>query len=113
MFFVSSFSIFILFIYLYLSFSSPRMTTSFSRRKLVEAQEKKARSGIVGGLLFRKCQKVSDTPFEVPMVTPPSTHSPSKGPPSPTSSLEVMVSSERGVLEKNPLASLFNFLGRC
>ena len=50
---------------------------------------------------------MSDTPFGVLVVTPPSTHSPSKRPPSPTSSLEVMVSLERGVPEENPLASLF------
>jgi len=70
------------------------MTTRFSKQKLAEAQEKKAKSGIVGGLLFRKCQKVDDAPSGVPVVTPPSSHSPAKRPPSSTSSLEVIVSSK-------------------
>ena len=81
---------------LYLSFSSPGMTTKSSRQKLAETQKKKARSGIVGGLLSRKRQKMGDTPSEVPVVIPPFAHSLSKHPPSPTLSLEVMVSSEWG-----------------
>ena len=44
---------------------------------------------------------MGNTPFEVPMVIPSSAHSPSKRPPSPTSSLEVMVSSEEGARGKS------------
>ena len=77
------------------------MTIKFSRQKLAKPQEKKAKSGIVGGLLSRKHQKIGNTPSDVPMVTPPSTHSPSKHPPFPTSSLEVLVSSKRGARGKS------------
>ena len=76
------------------------MTTRFSKQKLVEAQEKKARSGIVGGFLSRKHQKVGDAPSGVLVVTPPFAHSPVKRPPSPTSSLEVIVSSKGGAGRK-------------
>ena len=82
------------------------MTTRFSKQKLVKAQEKKARSGIVGGFLSRKRQKMGDAPSVVPVVTPPFAHSPIKRPPSPTLSLEVIISSE-GVPEENLLANLF------
>nr|POE84363.1 hypothetical protein CFP56_66400 [Quercus suber] len=64
------------------------MTTRFSKQKLAETQEKKARGGIIGGLLSRKSQKVGDALFGVLVVTPPSTHSPAQRLPSPTSSLE-------------------------
>ena len=77
------------------------MTIKFSRQKLAEPQEKKAKSGIVGGLLSRKHQKIGDTPSDVPTVTPPCTYSPSKHPPFPTSSLEVLVSSKRGARGKS------------
>ena len=77
------------------------MTTRFSKQKLVEAQEKKARSGIVGGFLSRKRQKVGDAPSGVPVVTPPFSHSPIKRPPSPTLSLEVIVSSKAGARRKS------------
>ena len=77
------------------------MTIKFSRQKLVEPQEKKAKSGIVGGLLSKKHQKIGDTPSDVPTVTPPCTYSPSKHPPFPTSSLEVLVSSKRGARGKS------------
>ena len=50
--------------------------------------------GIVGGLLSRKRQKVADAPSGVPVVTPPSAYSIAKRPPSPTSSLELIVSLE-------------------
>ena len=76
------------------------MTTRFSKQKLVETQEKKARSGIVGGFLSRKRQKVGDAPSRVPVVTPPFAHSPIKRPPSPTLSLP----------EENLLANLFGMI---
>ena len=44
---------------------------------------------------------MGDTPSEVPVVTPPFAHSPVKRPPSPTSSLEVIVSSEGGAGRKS------------
>ena len=93
--------LFLFLFYLYLSFSSPGMTTRFSKKKLAEAQEKKARSGIVGGLLSRKHQKMGDAPSRVPVVTPCSAHSLAKRPSSPTSSLEVIVSLEGGVRRKS------------
>ena len=86
---------------LYLLSFSLGMTTRFSKQKLVEAQEKKARSGIVGGFLSRKRQKVGDAPSGVPVVTSPSAHSPAKCPSSPTLSLEVIVSLEGGARRKS------------
>ena len=77
------------------------MTTRFSKQKLIEAQEKKARSGTIGGLLSRKRYKMGDAPSGVPVVTPPSAHSPAKHPPSPISSLEVIVSLEGGARRKS------------
>ena len=44
---------------------------------------------------------MGNTPSEVPVVIPPSAHSPSKHPPSPTLSLEVMVSSKWGARGKS------------
>ena len=84
------------------------MTTRFSKKKLAEAQEKKARSGIVGGLLSRKHQKMGDAPSGVPVVTPCSAHSLAKRPPSPTSSLEVIVSLEGGVRRKSVSKSFWD-----
>ena len=84
------------------------MTTRFSKQKFVEAQEKKATSGIVGGFLSRKRQKVGDAPSGVPVVTPPFAHSPIKRPPSPTLSLEVIVSSEGGARRKSVSKSFWD-----
>ena len=84
------------------------MTTRFSKQKLVKAQEKKARSGIVGGFLSRKRQKMGDAPSGVPVVTPPFAHSPVKRPPSPTSSLKVIVSSEGGAGRKSVSKSFWD-----
>ena len=66
------------------------MKTRFIKQKLVEAQEKKAKGGLVNGLLSRKHSKVRDISKDDPVVTPSSTHSPTKRPASPTSSLEVI-----------------------
>ena len=79
-------------LYIYsLSFSS-RMTTRFIKQKLAEAQEKKAKGGLVSGLLSKKCLKVGDVSKDDPVVTSPSAYSPAKHPASPTSSLEVIAS---------------------
>ena len=66
------------------------MTTRFSKQKLAKAQEKKAKGGIVGGLLSKKHSKTGDVSKEDPKVTPPPAHSPAKHPAFPTSSLEVI-----------------------
>ena len=60
--------------------------------KLAEAQEKKAKGGLVSGLLSKKRSKVGDVSKDDPVVTPPFAHSPAKRPTSPTSSLEVIAS---------------------
>ena len=74
------------------------MTTRFSKQKLAEAQEKKAKGGIVSGLLSKK--KMGDVSKKDPVVTPPPTHSPAKHPASPTSSLEVIASAGEKVRKK-------------
>ena len=74
------------------------MTTRFSKQKLAEAQEKKAKGGIVSGLLSKK--KMGDVSKKDPVVTPPPTHSPAKHPVSPTSSLEVIASAGEKVRKK-------------
>ena len=74
------------------------MTTRFSKQKLAEAQEKKAKGGIVSGLLSKK--KMGDVSKKDPVVTPPPTHSPAKHPSSPTSSLEVIASAGEKVRKK-------------
>ena len=76
--------------YIYsLSFPS-RMVTRFSKKKLVEAQEKKAKGGLISGLLSKKHSKVGGFSKNDPMVTPYSTHSLAKHLASPTLSLEVI-----------------------
>ena len=47
------------------------MTTRFSEVKMVEIQEKKAKAGLTGGLLTRKCQRDCEPPKDNPMVTSP------------------------------------------
>nr|POE73726.1 hypothetical protein CFP56_62796 [Quercus suber] len=66
------------------------MTTRFSKQKLAEAQEKKAKGGLVSGLLLKKRSKVGDVSKDDQVVTPPSAHSLAKRPCSHTSSLEVI-----------------------
>nr|POE76086.1 hypothetical protein CFP56_05053 [Quercus suber] len=66
------------------------MTTRFSKQKLAEAQEKKGKGGLVSGLLSRKLSKVGDVSKDDLVVTPPSAHSPTKCPASPTSSLKAI-----------------------
>ena len=43
------------FIYLYIFFFLSGMTTRFSKQKFAKAQEKKAKGGLVSGLLPKKC----------------------------------------------------------
>ena len=74
------------------------MTTRFSKQKLAEAQEKKAKGGIVSGILSKK--KMGDVSKKDPVVTPPPTHSPAKRPASPTSSLKVIASAGEKVRKK-------------
>ena len=68
------------------------MTTRFSKQKLAKAQKKKAKGGIVSGLLSNKCSKTGDISKEDPMITPSLVHSLAKCLASPTSSLEVIAS---------------------
>ena len=76
------------------------MTTKFSKQKLAEAQEKKAKGDLVSGLLSRNHLKASDASKDDPVVTPPFAHSPVKHPASPTSSLEVIASAEEETKKK-------------
>ena len=66
------------------------MTTRFSKQKLAEAQEKKAKVGLVSGRISRKRSKVGDLSKENLVLTPPFAHSPAKCPASLTSSLKVI-----------------------
>ena len=66
------------------------MTTKFSKPKLVEAQEKKAKGGTVSRLLFEK--KTSDVFKKDPMTTIPPAHSLAKCFASSPLSLEMIAS---------------------
>ena len=68
------------------------MTTRFSKQKLAKAQEKKAKGGLISGLLSKKRSKTSDVSKVDPIITPYPSHSPAKHLTSPTSSLEVISS---------------------
>ena len=76
------------------------MTTRFSKQKLAKAQEKKAKGGLVSGLLSKKRLKIGDVSKEDPVITPSPTHSPAKHPASPTSSLEVIASAGKEARKK-------------
>ena len=65
--------------------------TRFSKWKLAEAQEKKAKGGTTSGLLSKK--KVDDIFKKDPVTTLPLAHSPTKRPASHTSPLEMIASS--------------------
>ena len=69
-----------------LFFVFSRMTTRFSKQKLAEVQEKKAKGGTVSGLLSKK--KAGDVVKKESTKMPPS----AKRPASPTSSLEMIAS---------------------
>ena len=66
------------------------MTTRFSKQKLAKAQEKKAKGGLVSGLLSMKHSKVGNVSKDDPIITPPSAHSPTKSLAFLTLSLEVI-----------------------
>ena len=68
------------------------MTTRFSKQKLAKAQEKKAKGGLVSGLLSKKRLKIGDVSKEDLVITPSSAHSLAKRLASPISSLEVIAS---------------------
>ena len=70
------------------------MTTRFSKQKLAKVQENKAKGGTVSGLLSKK--KTSEVVKQEPSKTSP----PAKHPTSPTSSLEMIVSSGEEVRNK-------------
>ena len=57
----------IYFILFYIIFFFPGMTTRFSKQKLAKAQEKKAKGGIVSGLLSKK--KMGDVSKKEPVIT--------------------------------------------
>nr|POF23092.1 hypothetical protein CFP56_54306 [Quercus suber] len=73
---------------LFLNFLVPGMTTRFSKQKLAEDQEKKAKGGTISRLLSKK--KTGDVlKKDFVMLIPPA-HSPAKRPTSPTSFLEMI-----------------------
>ena len=72
---------------------------------MAEAWEKKAKGGLVSGLLSRKRSKVGDFSKDDHVVTPPSAHSLAKHPASPTSSLEVITSAREETKKKKKVAS--------
>ena len=75
------------------------MTTRFSKQKLAEGQGKKAKGGLISGLLSRKHSKVGDVSKGDPMVTPLA-YSLAKRLASPTSSLEVIASAREETKKK-------------
>nr|POE80499.1 hypothetical protein CFP56_04857 [Quercus suber] len=60
---------------------------------MAEIQEKKAKVGLMGGLLARKCQRDSEPPKEDPMVTSLVAKSQAQCPSLSTSSLELITPS--------------------
>ena len=86
------------------------MTTRFSKQKLAKAQEKKAKGGLVSGLLSKKRLKIGDVSKEDPVITPSPTHSPAKHPASPTSSLEVIASAGKEPRKKKKKVGGKSFL---
>ena len=71
---------------------------------MAKAQEKKIKGGLISGLLSRKHLKAGNASKDDPIVTPPSTHSPTKHPASPTLSLEVIASAEEETKKKKKIA---------
>ena len=68
------------------------MAIRFSKQKLAEAQEKKAKGGLISGLLSKKRSKTGDVFKEDLVITPSSAHSLAKRLASPILSLEVIAS---------------------
>jgi len=88
------------------------MTNRFSKQNLAEAQEKKAKGGLISGFLSRKRSKVGDVSKDDLAMTPPSTHSLAKRPASLTLSLEVIASAREETKKKKKVAGkslLLNF----
>ena len=83
------------------------MKTRFRKQKLADAQEKKAKGGLISGLLSRKRSKVGDISMDDPVVTPPLAHSPAKYPTSPTSSLKVIALEEEIKNKKRVIGKSF------
>ena len=83
------------------------MMTRFSKQKLVEAQEKKAKGSLFSGLLSRKHSKTGNASIDDPVMTPPLAHSPAKCPASLTSSLEVIASREETKKKKKVAGKSF------
>nr|POF26929.1 hypothetical protein CFP56_37701 [Quercus suber] len=81
------------------------MTTRFSKQKLAKAQEKKAKGGIVSGLLSKK--KTGDVSKKEPVITPSPAHLPTKRPASPTSSLEVIASAGEKARKKKKVGGKY------
>ena len=65
----------------------------FSKGKLAEVLEKKAKTGLKGGLLMRKHQRDSEPTKDDPMVASPVTTSVPHRPALPTSSLKLITPS--------------------
>ena len=83
------------------------MTIRFSKQKLVEAEEKKAKGGLTSGLLLRKRLKAGDTSKDDLVVTPLFAHSPAKCPASLTSSLEVITFAKEETKKKKVASKPF------
>lgn len=91
------FSLFIFFMLFLLGVIVPslflsRLTTRFSKAKLAEVQEKKARAGLTSSLLTRKRQRDAEAPKDDPMMTSLIAMSIPLCPASPISSLELIAS---------------------
>lgn len=77
------------------------MMTRFSKAKLADVQEKKAKDDLIGGLLTRKCQRESKPSKEDLVVTSSVAKSQDHRPASPTSSLELIISLGGGFKAKS------------
>ncbi|KAL0015897.1 hypothetical protein SO802_002966 [Lithocarpus litseifolius] len=90
--------------------STSGMATRFSGQKLADAQEKKAKNGLVSGFILKKHSKVSNVSKDDPIVTPPFAHSPAKRPTSPTTSLKVIASAGEETKKKKKKVGGKSFL---
>ena len=72
------------------------MATIFSKGKLAEIQEKKAKASLMGGLQTRKRQRDNEPLKDDPMVTSPVAKSQPQHLASPTSSVELITPSNGG-----------------
>ena len=96
--FLPSSFFFFSFFFFNICFVLSRMTTRFSKQKLAEAQEKKAKGGTVSGLLSKK--KTGDVSKKDSVTTILPTHSPTKRLVSPTLSLEMIAFSGEEIKKK-------------